>query len=263
MTGKEEGRGCRALCKVVHKSARFWLALSTMATMTVMVGMENYIALWLTDVFRPCTDTEGENCNSVFESGYASIVSSLLPLGLICSLVYGQVFLRDVHPKKDAKITVRFLACATLLVVVFLVWTTLVETGTRPKDNPENWVGGLAVFILLYGFFVGYPYYIPAAVYAVKIGGANSATLSAILDLGGFILLTVFAYLGTALSEAEGVSETAMSTWRYTFYVVGIMSAIATATMFGFQYFNVKALTNTNLQTIVRQSTLEISSKVS
>lgn len=241
MTGKDEGRGCGALCKVISKSARFWFSLVAISMMTVLAGMENYMALWLTDVFRPCTDTEGDMCESLFDSGHAAIISSLLPLGLILSLIYGQMFLVDVDPKKEAKVNLQFLIMATIIAVIFSVWSTMVESGARPKETPWDWIGVLSIFILLFGFFIGYPYYIPIAVYSVKVGGMNSATLSAILDLGGFVVLTLFAYFGTALSESEGVSETAQSTWKYNLYCVVIVAILAVTSMFGFQYYNLKS----------------------
>jgi len=246
-TKKETHKGgCCELWSRIRTDARFWLVLLGTSTMSVMVNITSIMPIWLTDVFRPCTDTETGNCNSLLESGHASIVSSLVPLGLICSLIYGLFYIKDVSSlkgaTKQATITVIFLIIATLLVVVFASWSTLVESGERPKQDPGNWIGGLAVFFFIFGFLVGYPYYIPPSVYAIKTGEGNAATLTAILDLGGLILGTAFVYFGNSLSEAEGVSETALTTWRYAFYCLTIVAFIATVTMSGYLYHSLNVI---------------------
>jgi len=236
--------GCCKLCSMINTSKRFWLVLIGTSTMSVMTSITSIMPIWLTDVFRPCTDTDTDNCKSLLDSGHASIVSSLVPLGLICSLIYGRLYMNDSGSvkgsRKEAKITIVFLVCATLLVVMFAAWSTAVESGERPKHDPGNWVGGLAVFFFIYGFFVGYPYYIPPSVYAIRTGGGNAATLTAILDLGGLILVTAFVYFGTTLSEAEGVSETALTTWRYAFYCFTMIAIVATVSMAGYLYLHLR-----------------------
>jgi len=249
-TSKEMGKvGCCGIWSRIRTDARFWLVLVGISTMSVMVGISAVMPLWLTDVFRPCTDTENGNCNSLFESGHAAIVTSLVPLGVICSLIYGLFYIKDVGSikgaTKQATRTVVFLIVATVLVVMFAVWTTLVEAGERPKQDPGNWIGGLAVFFFIFGFLMGYPYYIPPSVYAIKKGEGNAATLTAILDLGGLILVTGFLYFGTSWSEADGVSETALTTWRYPFYLFTIIAVIATVTMSGYLYLNLNVIKRT------------------
>lgn len=256
-TEKPEGKGFIPLCKVIHNSSTFWLALAAICMMTAMSGMENIMTLWLTDVFRPCTDTEGDACSSLFDSGHASIVLSLMPLGLVFSLIYGLSLDKPKDPYKEAKISVLFLAAATFILVIFAIWTTMVESGTRPKEIPWNWVGGIALFVLLYGFFIGYPYYVPISVYSVKIGGMNTATLSAILDLGGFVMVTIIVTFGVPLSESDGVSEEAMSTWRYNMYMNVFIGLFATLAMFGFQRNKLKDITNPSFVRTVRLSVLE------
>jgi len=259
-TEKQEGKGVIPLCKVIHNSSTFWLALAAICMMTAMSTMENYMTLWLTDVFRPCLDTEGDACSSLFDSGHASIVLSLMPLGLIFSLIYGLYLEKSNDPYEEAKISVLFLTAATFILVIFSIWTTMVESGTRPKENPWNWVGGISVFILLYGFLIGYPYYIPIAVYSVKIGGMNSATLSAFLDLGGFLMVTIVITFGLTLSESDGVSEEAKSTWRNNMYLNVFIGLFATLAMFGFQRNKMNDIQNPNFVKSVRLSVLKIDS---
>lgn len=247
MTGIEQGRGCRSLCNAIYKSAQFWFCLLVISMMSILKGIENYMALWLTDIFRPCTSTNSSNCDSVLNSGHAAIVSSLLPLGTIISLIYGQFFLEDVHPKKEAKANVSLLYGITFSTLALAVWTTLVELGTRPKKNPWYWVGPVTVFILLYGFCIGYTYWVPINVYSVKVGGMNAATLNSTIDFVGNAFLSIFIFFGISLSEFEGDSETARSTWRYTFYFMLGAAQFSALTMFGFQYYNLKSLKNTNL----------------
>jgi len=249
-SSKEMGKvGCCRLWSRIRTDPRFWLVFVGTSTMSVMVGITNIMPIWLTDVFRPCTDVDTGKCDSLFESGHASIVSSLVPLGLICSLIYGLFYIKEVGSMKgatkQATITVVFLIVATVLVVVFALWTTLVESGERPKQDPGNWIGGLALFFFIFGFLVGYPYYIPPSVYAITKGEGNAATLTAILDLGGLILVTAFVYFGTSLSEAEGVSETALTTWRYVFYCFTIIACIATVTMSGYLYLSLNVVKHT------------------
>jgi sugar phosphate permease len=254
MTSKDEGRGLVKLIKVIYKSARFWLCLATISTMTVLAGMESLIPLLLTDVFRPCTDTSddaGDVCDSTFNSGHAAIVAALVPLGLILSLIFGQIYLDGKHPVNAAKASVILLVAATVMLVIFSIWTTMVESGSRPKEDPWNWVGFLMVFIFLYGCCIGYPYYIPVSVYSVNVGGANAATLSTILDLGGFALLTAFSQFGTSLSEMDGVSTTATSTWRYNLYLVTFIGVLSCLAMFGFQNYNLRTMKSKALQEAV------------
>jgi len=246
-TSKKTNKGgCKELWSRIRTDPRFWLVLVGTSTMSVMAGITQIMPLWLTDVFRPCTDTDTDNCDSLFNSGHASIVSSLVPLGLISSLIYGLYYLRDIGSikgaNKEAKITTVFLMTATVLVVVFASWSTLVESGERPKQNPGNWIGGIAVLFFIFGFLVGYPYYIPPSVFAIKTGEGNAATLTAILDLGGLILASGFIYFGGSLSEADGVSETASTTWRYAFYCLIIISFTATVTMCGYLYLNLNVI---------------------
>jgi len=260
-TEKEEGKGVIPLCKVIHSSSTFWLALASICMMTIMSGMENYMTLWLTDVFRPCTDTEGDACSSLFDSGHASIILSLMPVGLVFSLIYGLYLEKVKDPYKEAKISVMFLAAATCIIVIFSIWTTMVESGSRPKENPWSWVGGISAFVLLYGFFIGYPYYIPIAVYAVKIGGMNSATLSAFLDLGGFLMVTIIATFAlSSLSEYDGVSQEAMSTWRFNMYLNVLIGLLATIAMFGFQRNVLQDIQNPHFVKNVRMSVLKTDS---
>lgn len=129
-----------------------------------------------------------------------------------------------------------------LMLGALSFWTKEVESGERPKDNPGSWIGMILVFIFLYGFFLGYPFYIPVSVYAVRVGGANAATLTTIIDLAGLVASSAFAYFGVFLSEIGGVSETTLSTWRYVFYCSCIIAAVTTIAMCGFQYFNLKAI---------------------
>jgi len=250
MTSKDPGNGVFELIKVIYKSARFWLCLAALSTMTILSGMEGFIPLLITDIFRPCLDTDAKNniCKSTFNSGEAAYVGALVPLGLIVSLIVGQVYLSDAHPTTEAKASVRFLMGATVMMIIFSIWTTMAESGSRPKENPWNWVGFLMLFIFIYGFCIGYPYYIPPAVYSVKVGGQNSATLNSLLDLGGFSLSTVYVLVGTSLSQMDGVSITAASTWRFNMYVVTIIAALSTMAMFGFQNFNLRAMMSSNLQ---------------
>jgi len=244
---KEEKTGCCYLCSKIYSSARFWLMLIALSTMSVMVGVSSIIPIWLTEVFRPCTDTESENCNSILDSGHALMVASLQPLGVFCSLIYGMVYINKFTQKKKAKIMVLFLSTATLIVVACAVWTIALESGERPKDDPGKWVGGIAVFFFIHGFLVGYPYYIPAGVYAVEVGGSNCATLTAILNFGGLVLVGVLAYFGTNLSEAEGVSETAQYTWRYALYLLILIGIVSTVSMSGFEYLSLPAIEEENI----------------
>jgi len=265
MTSKDPGNGVFALIKVIYKSARFWLCLASLATMTVLAGMEGFIPLLVTDVFRPCLDTTDVDdiCESTFNSGEAAYVGALVPLGLIVSLIVGQVYLSDAHPTTEAKASVRFLMGATVMMIIFSIWVTMAESGSRPKEDPWNWVGFLMVFIFIYGFCIGYPYYIPPAVYSVKVGGQNSATLNALLDLGGFSLAAIYVLVGTRLSQMDGVSITAASTWRYNMYVVTITAVLSTMAMYGFQNYNLRAMMSRNLQQSVDSflSTVELIEK--
>jgi len=265
MTSKDEGNGIRALIKVIYKSARFYLCLATLATMTVLAGMESLMPLLLTDVFRPCTDTDTEIddiCDSAFNSGHAAIIAALIPLGLIMSLIFGQIYLEGNHPIKAARACVIFLIAATIIMVIFSIWTTMVETGSEP--DPWSWVGFLIIFIFLWGFCIGYPYYIPVSVYTVSVGGTNAATLSTILDLGGFTLLTAFSYSASSLSQMDGVSVTARSTWRFLLWVVTIIAGLSSVAMFWFQNYNLKAMTSQALQNAVDSflaSAMEVENK--
>jgi len=252
MTGKDPGVGVFALIKVIYKSARFWLCLATIATMTVLTAMEGFMPLLLTDIFRPCLDTKVDNiCDSTFDSGAAAIVGSLAPLGLIMSLIFGQVYLSDAKPTKEAKASVTFLIGETVVMIIFSIWVTMAESGSRPKEDPWVWVGFLMIFIFLYGFCIGYPYYIPVSVYSVKVGGQNSATLSALIDLGGYSMSTIYLIVGRSLSQMDGVSITAASTWRFNMFVITITAMLSTLAMFGFQNYNLRAMMSENLQRAV------------
>jgi len=247
ITGKKQRSGCQPLCKLIYRSPQFWFCLLVAGLMKILHGIESYMALWLTDIFRPCTYTNGNNCDSAFNSGHAAIVTSLQPLGVILSLIFGQIFLHDVHPKKEAKANVLFLSGVTFSALALSLLTTFIESGTRPKKNPWYWVGPIAVLILFYGFCLGYPTVIPPNVYCAKVGGMNAAKLKSIIDITGWFLLSIFWWFGTSLSETEGVSETARSTWRYDFYLLVAIALLSTIAMFGFQYYNLRPLKNWNL----------------
>merc|ERR1711933_345210 len=100
----------------------------------------------------------------------------MIPLGIVISLIFTQSRLKGASVQKQARATILMCWGAFACAIVFMFWTAIVEGGDV-KTKPWDYAGVLMVFLILFGFCIGYPYYIPPAVFALTLGGDHTATL--------------------------------------------------------------------------------------
>jgi len=210
MGGATRGGTCRAIGKWL-RNKRFWSISAFLGFLIVANYLEQYATVWMVDVYRPCMNTsihdEGEklHCASRLSTSTASLLVSLIPIGILSSLFFGDRFLNDVPIQLTAKVTVAMVWGCFGSGVAMLIWTVIIES---TDAAPTNYVMPLAFFFMFMGFCLGFPLYIPTAVYTVRAGGDHSATLSALLDLIVFLIAGGVTLIGTRLSEHGKITET-------------------------------------------------------
>merc|ERR1739848_860475 len=77
------------------------------------------------------------------------------------------------------------------------------------------------ILLFIFGSTIGFPHYVPPAVFVLRFGGDHAATLSCFLDVIALTISAIITLVGTHLSELNGTHALdSRSTWRYNFLVV-------------------------------------------
>mmetsp|Transcript_5883 Transcript_5883/g.7113 ORF Transcript_5883/g.7113 Transcript_5883/m.7113 type:complete len:218 (-) Transcript_5883:67-720(-) len=161
-------------------------------------------------------------------SSATAFMTAVLPLGVATSIVFGSAVL-EFLPK-----TVRDAGVLLMLFLLFLCTVCIVffTVSTIGGGFSDAMIAQTTVLLLLfsYGFFLGYPYYVPPSLYALEFGGEDAAMVMSMVDTITAIFSAIFASYGANLASDNWVLP------------VGILSLCSLAAFWlqFFTYFSTK-----------------------
>ena len=169
---------------------RFLSMAFGMSALTILFGVEGFSDLLIDDVLQ------------VETNGYITLVSALLPAGIVTALLFTQWYQRKYSPSLHVESKyIRYTLIANVPVtILILTWIWYYYDNTPSNDTVALIFMGILFFI--YGFLIAYPYYVPSGVFSLRYGGKDAGQVNALIDLFGFAFAAPFSYGGSWLSES-------------------------------------------------------------
>eukprot|EP01083_Nonionella_stella_P046946 125706_1 len=195
---------------------RFILICCSNAFITMVVGLDAFSELLLSDVMKPS--------EPYLDTGVYVMVAASFPIGLTVALLVSYVFLRDQERYWLANYVNISLLMAVLFCMGLLGWTWMMEI-----FGCVSAMGCLSMVALLlfgYGFLLAYPYYIQTGVFALRFGGNDAGLVACLIDFCGYLPSSFLLIIGAWMS-AYG--------WRYVFILTILNVCLAAVS---FMYFN-------------------------
>jgi len=185
----EKGHGCK-LYAHWWTHPRFLFMAAGAGCLGVLSVVDSILGLWVNNVFNPSVSVSGMMCAS-------------LPMGIVISIPFWGLIIPRLEPKPSAQAILALVGilCLTILGIVVLTGVVVNNHLTNP-----SLVLPAAGLVLLYGFMLGFPYYVPPAVFALDFGHASGGMVATFFDL-------VSAVLSAGASVAVGYLS--VSGWVY------------------------------------------------
>ena len=168
-------------------SPAFLAACGVMMCLACIFNFERLMPLYLHDTFA-------------VSPGYASILTAVMPLSIICSLFLGAMFIGDMAteaPVSHNKIVLTLMggACGALAAI-------LLVTASGAKTQGALCFVLLCVIVL--GLCMGYVVYIPINMFVLEFGGPFAASTSAAIDASACMANLCFQLTAGNISQSVG-----------------------------------------------------------
>eukprot|EP00978_Attheya_sp_CCMP212_P040130 scaffold215824_cov58-Attheya_sp.AAC.2 len=168
---------------------QFMLMGGSYALLGLLNSFEGLLPIFLENTANPTSAT-------------AAAMGALLPFGIVASVIWGGIYLEQLNRRANAAASQILLFLLFLTSLGVTLWTAVVEENNGCFGDSE--VGCLFVIgglVLLFGFFLGYPYYIPPSKFALHFAGDDAAMATSIFDVFAAALSATFAAWGPALAN--------------------------------------------------------------
>lgn len=194
----------------VVTNKQWWVVNLASSFLLVSKGFEAYAAVYLGQLLKLSASASG-------------MIISAIPGGIVLSLIVGGSYLETLPLRRKAAWTialcvVNFVSLAMLATLTFAIelsgtnnaaadsiFALLVADGTGATSHTTTTlVSGL---LFLMGFGAGYPFYIPQSIFALELGGKDSAMVVGCGELMQALVAASFALVGGKMAESIG--------WRY------------------------------------------------
>jgi sugar phosphate permease len=184
-------------------------------------------AMWLLFEFDAYIPTYLSDALGV-SPAVASICGAAFPAGMVISTTGGG-FLLDKLGRKRGNVFMFLSLCATLATIAMLWLLTVLNAMTAPLG---------VILSFLYGMTLGVPAYMPHSLFALRFGGADCATLLAVIDVFGWgsIIALDLSSRSLAGGEAEG-------SWTPLFAVLFAAGVVAVVLLGVFLWLDTRVYT--------------------
>ena len=198
---------------------RFLLMVLGTGCLGVMSTFDSFVALWLKIVFGASTSV-------------SAVLGGAAALGIVLSITVGGYFIERMHGRGSGNAVVLMLMFLVLVVAALTTMTGVAESADACfGDSPSACIAPAGLLIVLYGFCLGYPYYVPPTVFAVAFAGGDSAMVLCFMDIFS-------AALGAGVAQASGaLSETG---WIYVWLLMLGISISGSAFFTCYHFVNLK-----------------------
>lgn len=205
--------GC-ALYATWWQNPRFLFMAASTGCLGALSVVDAILGLYIGQVFNPALTV-------------AAMMCACLPAGIVISIpLFGFIV-----PKLKTHGQMKFIMTMVGILVLAMTGLTLL-TGTVEGHHPDSSLAGVAgVLIFLYGLMLGFPYYVPPAVFALDFGHASGGMVATFIDL-------VSALLSAALSFAVGALSGIG--WVYVWGLLLILACTAFVTLFYWHILNLR-----------------------
>eukprot|EP01084_Bolivina_argentea_P301352 519878_1 len=197
---------------------RFLLICLSNMFITMVIGLDAFSELLLSDVLKPIT-------NNNMDNGIFVMIASAFPIGLTISLLISYVFLRDKKRYWIANYVNMSLLFAILFCILLLLWIWIMEI-FGSIFNIYTSLLSVSLLLFFYGYLLAYPYYIQTGVFALRFGGNDAGLVACLIDFCGYLPSSILLIVGAYISQYG---------WRYVFVLTIINICLATVS---FMYFN-------------------------
>lgn len=209
----EEKSGC-ALYASWWRNPRFLFMAASTGCLGALSVVDAIIGLYIEQVFKPSLTISGMMC-------------ACLPAGIVISIpLFGLIV-----PKLKDRGQMKFiLSMVAVLVFAMAGITTL--TGIAEGSHPDTiLILAAGVLIFVYGLMLGFPYYVPPAVFALDFGHARGGMVATFIDLVSALLS---AGLSFAVGALSGIG------WVFVWGLLLLLSVVAFATLFYWHVLNLR-----------------------
>ena len=189
--------------------ARFWLICGSVACTTVLMGLIDFMPLFL-------------RANFGVSAARAAIATSVFPISCLVSVVAAGYFYDGLNRKQ------RLWAAGCSLVVACLSIAALTWIAADRSDRNIRFIGALGV-ILVFGASIAPAYYLPPNIFSVEFGGRRSGVLAGFIDVSGYSATAAFSVVAGAIAERE-------QGWIQFLWLVFAITCFGLITTLGFLY---------------------------
>ncbi len=197
------------------KSSRFWLISISIMSLTILMGFQNFLPLYLKEIYN-------------LSPGKAGIASSVFPLGSMFSVLIGGFIFDKLTKKRRIFVLGGMMILATGCIVALL---------SLPSSNIQEtllpWIALLV--IMFFGLVVAPCYLIPMSVFSLDFGGKHCGVLVGIIDAIGYSALMIFEFLGGGVADQ-------VDGWQQFLRIILNVSIIGTITLILFLIIDHRSL---------------------
>jgi OPA family sugar phosphate sensor protein UhpC-like MFS transporter len=197
------------------KSSRFWLISISIMSLTILMGFQSFLPLYLKEIYN-------------LSPGKAGIASSVFPLGSMFSVLIGGFIFDKLTKKRRIFVLGGMMILATGCIVALL---------SLPDSNIQDtllpWIALLV--IMVFGLVVAPCYLIPMSVFSLDFGGKHCGVLVGIIDAIGYSALMIFEFSG-------GVVADQVDGWQQFLHIILNVSIIGTITLILFLIIDHRSL---------------------
>ena len=181
---------------------RFWSGALVMLFLTLLKRSGQLMPVYFNDT------------STIVNEGSASWYAAIFQVGLLSSIfIGGSIYNRIVDGKNKR------LLCVALLIFGVILSSLLAIFGVQ-KSNSYNMLMFRCVLIFFYACSIGLTYFIPTAVFSIKFGQKDTATVSALMDFVGYTFGSAFLInILTPMQKYLG--------WRYVWAFYSLLTLLS------------------------------------
>ena len=197
------------------KSPRFWLISISIMSLTILMGFQSFLPLYLKEIYN-------------LSPGKAGIASSVFPLGSMFSVLIGGFIFDKLTKKRRIFVLGGMMILATGCIVALLALP-----GSNIQETLLPWIALLV--IMVFGLVVAPCYLIPMSVFSLDFGGKHCGVLVGIIDAIGYSALMIFEFSG-------GVVADQVDGWQQFLHIILNVSIMGTITLILFLIIDHRSL---------------------
>jgi len=218
--GVTGGRAGPSVWSEVHRfvrEPRFWLMAFALAMMTALFEWEAWIPTFIDQTFD-------------VQDSVPPLIGTTFSAGCLVALLLGSVLLPRISRKLQA-----IVICGSMLCNVLVCGVLLYTTARRaPGENGQSTEGlpFSSALLVLFGFTLALPVYIPMSVFSLDFGGDSCSLLIGILDGMAYSAALLFDLsLGFIVDGSNG--------WVTATGILLTLSVVGFVSLLGFQIMDI------------------------